>query len=342
MTMETDTATRGMLDPLFLRASQRHPVFWDTTDLHPGQEGVIREAISEIERLRVPNLVEVARLGLDYLKTYLNDFSPLELKGFLEQWAELSELDLRDSNSYSVMANYFKGFVKDGTPVEVPVILPLYEIHSPHVPGCETTARFERLTEREAHLDCHYLLGTFSGGVRARFHVKREEFASGECCTLFVPSQLVLDRWVFPHNPYVQPFYTVRDVRFTDHLIKRNWMLGKHYCGHRFDAVVKAFRQYEDSRDRFRKIECDYADVHSGGAHEFSEERMSSLSYRFALGVPLHAFLGQPQAPALDLSIGGKVKVLRKHGFRYVFSGGRYYIGFCLEDGAAPINFVWT
>lgn len=291
-----------------------------------------------------PNWLELIANGSEVAaKQQIDDTFNRDPHTFRETWREVPDIELRPNDAAEIVLAYLKGYRPDGEPLVKAADIPIYELHCPRVPGCNTSATVSTKKSRAVNLTIEFIGLKVGGSKKRTFLYESKELSTGACYTLFIPAELALQRWSVPKNSAAKPIYTLNGIDplggAYDSTRKLEIILGRHDCGWTFDHFFNN-KEPKAAALRHLLVDKDMSTVHAGSEGTITTVTENTRKFTFPLDLSIPDFLAGGSSP-LNVELAIESTIEKSFTLGYALTGGYHFRAFAKLTDEGPVNWIW-
>lgn len=292
-------------------------------------DGTVLEIVEEDSWPSILELIEDGDLSQAHsLLRHNSDYDP---EDFGKTWGGRIGEPIEPNDPAAHVLRVLQGYRPDDDRVVADVLMPIFELHCPHLSDCKTTAKIAFGSEKTWNLSMTILGVQLGGGKRVRSKVSEVvRYATGKCYSYLLPMLFTLRRWRSVDNKYVKPIYVLESAipKFStpNFLIPDESVGHPHYC-RETATEFKRFETNDWAQHLFGGGSVDVAEKVEG-----SEIDVKSTGLRFEMPLNYEGY-------GLNLAVETSVK--NEFSLKHELAGNASYSAFTPAIGDRPVYWNW-
>lgn len=259
---------------------------------------------------------------------------------FKDNWESIvgEQLELEADDWQARLVKFLQGYRKDGPPTTVRDEIPIYELHCPAVPQCETSGELSTTKERDVDMSLALSGIELGGSKKYKCEGKVKEFAYGACSTIYMEVIVSYQRWVVKNNPKAKVLRTLVQIDQAGNSFEnRLEITGNHYC-RKFTAALPDFNDRASWRSKRVSRTINTSNGKVSGEMPAGDQA-STFNFQIKLSPPW--LPGDIAASSLGLKFALQTRIESGLKLTYDLHGHYQYVAFDRVFGGGPVYWLW-
>jgi hypothetical protein len=234
--------------------------------------------------------------------------------------------------------DYIQGFKRLDEHVQGEALIPIAELHCPHIKGCKSEYIFSSENKKDGNLEIKIMGGSFGGGIEQVVKLKTSIPALNNCRTIYkrVPYQICK----FVNVKTGEEKFNVEVLDGLSGMVVKDSIdeSSKHFCSSNLTKYKENLDEYKN-RYGTNLVSIDWglkgkAKAAVGGSIEMRTGKMLKASARFS--VPVEIF-----KETINFKLSVETSSLQSIEMTYYLEPGYSYLGFYSSRNSACISWIW-